>query len=238
MGLPTSIPSGGDGLDRFSAPLPDAELPQPPARQTVQAAPAVDPAQAEFEEFQRWKREREAKAAQTPAPARTQQPRTSPQPAQTKRSEVQLQQFVHSEQSQPIFEDEDSGQWAVDPKTGKRYKALPSTPKEAIAAYRKTKGAGLSKSEMMAFVQTQEDFDIDDLNGTAETFMAHLRVPPSPEEREEILRKRAELVQKQKAERAALDEELNDKEGTLEEPESDPFNENPPKKRGLFGRKN
>lgn len=238
MGLPTSIPSGGDGLDRFSAPLPDAEPPQAPARRVAQPVPTVDPAQAEFEEFQRWKREREAMAAQTPTPVRTQQPRTSPRSAQTRRSDVQLRQFVPNEQSEPPLEDDDSNQWAVDPKTGKRYKTLAATPKEALAAYKRTKGGGFTIAEMQALVGVQEDFDIDDLNGTAETFMAHLRVPPSPEEREEILRKRAELVQKQKAERAALDEELNDKEGTLEEPESDPFNENPPKKRGLFGRKN
>lgn len=238
MGLPTSIPSGGDGLDRFSTALPDAELPQAPARRSAQPVPTADPAQAEFEEFQRWKREREATATQTPSPARTQQPRTSPQPAQKRRSEVQLRQFVHNEPNQLSPEEEDSGQWAVDPKTGKRYKTLTATPKEALAAYKRTKGGGFTIAEMQALVGVQEDFDIDDLNGTAETFMAHLRVPPSPEEREEILRKRAELVQKQKAERAALDEELNDKEGTLEEPESDPFNENPTKKRGLFGRKN
>lgn len=237
MGLPTSIPSGGDGLDRFSAPLPDAGQPKAPARQVAPAAPAVDPAQAEFEEFQRWKREREAMASQAASPARTQQPRTSPQPTRTRRSDAQLQQPVHSGYSEDFAEDED-GEWALDPKTGKRYKALPSTPREAIAAYKRTKGKGLSKSEMLAFIETSEDFDIDDLNGTAETFMAHLRVPPSPEEREEILRKRAEMLQRQKAERAELDAELNDTEGTLEEPEADPFNENPPKKRGLFGRKN
>lgn len=153
------------------------------------------------------------------------------------RSEAQLRQPVYDDYSEGFAEDED-GEWALDPKTGKRYKALPSTPREAIAAYKRTKGKGLSKSEMLAFIETSEDFDIDDLNGTAETFMAHLRVPPSPEEREEILRKRAEMLQRQKAERAELDAELNDTEGTLEEPEADPFNENPPKKRGLFGRKN
>ena len=234
MGLPTSIPSGGDGLDRFSAPLPDAApLRSPEPRR----APAVDPAQAEFEEFQRWKREREAAAARTPPKAPIRQPRTSTRPAHPSVSNGQLQKTAYLEETLDPIEDE-STEWSVDPKTGKRYKSLPSTPKEAIAAYKKTKGAGLSKSEMMAFVQTQEDFDIDDLNGTAETFMAHLRVPPSLEEREEILRKRAELARRQKAERAELDAELNDKEGTLEEPESDPFNEAPTKKRGLFGRKN
>ena len=237
MGLPTSIPSGGDGLDRFSAPLPDAGQPKAPARQVASTAPAVDPVQAEFEEFQRWKREREAMASQAASPARTQQPRTSPQPAQRQPSEAQLQQPVHSEYSDAVAEDKD-GEWALDPKTGKRYKTLPSTPREAIAAYKRTKGKGLSKSEMLAFIETSEDFDIDDLNGTAETFMAHLRVPPSPEEREEILRKKAEMLQRQKAERAELDAELNDSEGVLEEPEADPFNENPPRKRGLFGRKN
>lgn len=241
MGLPTSIPSGGDGLDRFSSEPSHAE-PQNTAKPRVattqpKAVSEADTAQAEFEEFQRWKREREARIPEAASPGVTQQPRTSPRPTETKRSEARLQP-VHSDYSELPIEEEDTTEWALDPKTGKRYKALPSTPKEAIAAYKKTRGAGLSKSEMMAFIQTQDDFNIDDLNGTAETFMAHLRVPPSAEEREEILRKRAELIQKQKAERAALDEELNDKEGTLEEPEADPFNENPTKKRGLFGRKN
>lgn len=127
--------------------------------------------------------------------------------------------------------------WGYDPKTGKRYRLLATTPKEAVAAYRKTRGAGFTLGEMQALVAVQEGFDIDDLNGTAETFMAHLRVPPSPEEREEILRKKAEIAQRQRAERDSLNQELNEREGVLEEPESDPFKETPQKKRGLFGRK-
>lgn len=231
MGLPTSIPSGGDG-DSFNEPLPDVDLSSPLPAIEPQAPARDTSARDEFEEFQRWKREREAEAAQAAPRTRTQPARTSTRAERPVPVESQLQNHDELEAT------DDGGQWRVDPKTGKRYKTLTSTPKEAISAYRKTKGAGFSLSEMRSFVSVEDGFDIDDLNGAAETFMAHLRVPPSKEEREEILRTKAELVRKQKAKRAEIDAELNEKEGTLEEPEVDPFSENPPKKRGLFGRKN
>lgn len=230
MGIPTSIPSG-DRRDDFSEPLPDLDLPAPLPE------PAVDPRMAEFKEFQRWKKEQGAGAPQQQPTTRTRTPRTSPAPQRSRASngiveDTALPLDQHSEE--PLSDGE---RWSTDPKTGKRYKSLATTPKEALAAYKKTNGKGLSLSEIRSLVGIEEDFDIDDLNGTAETFMAHLRVPPSAAEREEILRKKAELAKQQRAERAELNQELDEKEGRIEEPESDPFSETTTKKRSIFSRK-
>jgi len=235
MGLPTSIPSGGDGLDRFSEPAPRAQpAPRSPQVQQRQkspaprqpdavAAPPVDP---EYEAFLRWKAEKEApkSTAQETVPARRSAP--APKPVQTRTEQL------------PSPSDRQEDGWEFDSKTGKYYKPLPAAPKEAIRAAKAAKGAGLDLNEMKRFFEVREDFDIDDLNSTAETFMAHLRIPPSKEEQEAILRRKAELAQEQREKRAELDQELNAKEGLIEEPESDPFLENQKAKRGLFGRKN
>jgi len=263
MGLPTSIPSGGDGLDRFSKPVaPRAaqsaapaqrsqsqdrpvQQRQPkgaskqkretnprstPALQVTPEAPAtsssttaaVDP---EYAAFLSWKAEQEAKASaqETVAAPRSAK---APQPVQT--DELP---------DEPVLDAPTDGDWVVDPKTGERYQQLPQASREAIRAYKGTKGAGFTLDEMKRFVGTQPDFDIDDLNGTAQIFMAHLRIPPSKEEQEAILRRKAELAEEQRAKRAEMDQELNAKEGILEDPDEDPFAENQKAKRGLFGRK-
>ena len=80
------------------------------------------------------------------------------------------------------------------------------------------------------------DLNIDDLNGEAKNFLGHLQIAPSAEEREAILRKKAEFAESQRVKKAELLQELDAKEGVLEEPEADPFAEKT-KKRGLFGRK-
>lgn len=56
--------------------------------------------------------------------------------------------------------------WKVDPKTGKKYRPLPKTKegpdgRPAIAV---------------------NDFNLDDMTGEADIFLAHLRVPPTQEE--------------------------------------------------------
>lgn len=131
---------------------------------------------------------------------------------------------------------QDGALWRTDPKTGKRYKVLMATPKEALVAYRRNKGV-ISKEQLMKLIELDEDFTLDDLNSTAETFMAHLRVPPSKEEKEALIRKKQQMTKAQEQERAALDQELEEKFGSLE-PEKDPFGDEPKRKRGLLSRKN
>lgn len=72
--------------------------------------------------------------------------------------------------------------WAIDPKTGKKYKQLASANPEAIKAFKASNGKGLSVEELMRYTADDDDFDLDDLNGSAETFLAHLRVPVPKEE--------------------------------------------------------
>jgi len=187
-------------------------------------AAAVDP---EYAAFLSWKAEQEARRASTQETVAAPRSAVAPQPVQT--DELP---------DESVGDEVLDGDWAIDPATGKRYKRLPQASREAIRAYKGTKGAGFTLDEMKRFVGFQENFDIDDLNGTAELFMPpRLRTPPSKEEQEAILRRKAELAEEQRAKRAEMDQELNAKEGILEEPEVDPFAENQKAKRGLFGRK-
>lgn len=226
MALPTNIPSGGDGLDKFSNPSPEDNFTDSlPVLEDETEELTQD--EIEYREFQKWKREK-AKAE------KRLQNSKKPQSNKTKTTSAANRQNISSEKTQS--ESLDSG-WEVDPKTGKRYKALAPTSKEVIAAYKKTKGAGFDRRQAMAIIEVEEDFEIDDLNGLAETFLPHLRVPPSKEEQEELIRKKKEMAEQQKRDRDALYAEIEEKEGAIPEPEVDPFKEEKPKKRGLFGRK-
>lgn len=232
MGLP-KITSMDDGADGFSEPLPDLDVPTPlPSIGRADPRPAEDRELREFEEFQRWKKMREAQTAedtQTPAAPRA---TTRTRPKQKKPSIVDVAtaptRATMAEQELPHFPDSTTGtggstdglRQRVDPKTGVSYYEIPKTK------------MGDDGRPVLAM-----DLDIDDLNGEAKNFLGHLQVAPSKEEQEEILRKRSELIREQRAKREELDRELNAKEGNLEEPETDPFNEKPTKKRGLFGRK-
>lgn len=76
--------------------------------------------------------------------------------------------------------------YAVDPVTGKQYKLLPAAAPEAVRAHKNNpKGMGLD--EFMRYTKADESFDMDDLNGAAELFLPHLRVPPDKEEQKRIL---------------------------------------------------
>lgn len=98
------------------------------------------------------------------------------------------------------FYDEDGLLWAIDPKYGKKYRVLEGASPEAVKA---GKGGFDSLSALRAYVDEDvEGFDIDDLNGTAEAFLAHLRVPPDKEEMERLRKARA-LQQKRQDEEYA-----------------------------------
>lgn len=243
MGLPTNIPSGGDGLDRFSNPSPMDDL-SSPLPDVEEGLPLIEEDSveelSEFELFQKWKQEQQSTNSNGATKAPKQSKRSSQHASKNNRSDATTattaRQAKTKEPEVATEVDTDDG-WAIDSRTGKRYKPLMATPKEVLAAYKKTKGAGFDRKQAMAMIEVQDDFSIDDLNGSAETFMAHLRVPPSKEEREELIRMKSEMAKKQKEAKALADAELNAKEGSIPEPEVDPFNENKNQKRGLFGRK-
>lgn len=236
MALPRHIPAG-DGSDSDSPPQikrprptsirakAEEESPLPVIEEELpELANEEDQRRAEYEEFLRW-RDSKGKDPQPPASV----PRHRSTPPQSK-------------PVQPVAEDsfeeqpaDESNRWAIDKKTGKSYKKFIEIPKEEIEYFNKSKGS--MTRQMRELIDSEVDFDIDDLNGTATTFMAHLRVPPSPEEREEILRKKAEIAKRQQRDREELNQQIDSKDGVLEEPEVDPFQEKSAPKRGLFGRK-
>lgn len=112
----------------------------------------------------------------------------------------------------PSVPEEDDG-WRVDPKTGKRYKQLKMSSKEAIAASRKNKNSGLTLEQARQLIAEEEDFDVDDLNGAANTFLAHLRVPPNKEELEKLKQERIKKMRQQASEYQNLQENLSEKYG-------------------------
>lgn len=246
MGLPRSIPSGGAGLDTFSEkPAPQASRPtsnkkptdaapkvakpkstgatqrtqqaseKAPVKATPkkapqkQSLPAESEVLSEFEEFQRWKQMKEAGAKQPATPSKKSQAKST--------SSVQDEGFV--DDAFETVEDESVLKTKIDPKTGLAYYEIPKT---------KMGSDGRPVLEV--------DIDIYDLNGEAEAFMSHLRIPPSKEEREALLAKRAEMAKQQRLEKEENDKELEAKYGSLEQ-EVDPFNEKSLKKRGLFKKK-
>lgn len=104
--------------------------------------------------------------------------------------------------------------WDIDPKTGKKYKKLLGAPPEAIRVGRK---GGLSKEQLEAITVFDEDFDIDDLNSTAEMFLAHLRVPPDKEEQKRLLEEKKKKRRASDAAYKAAQEFLDQKDKEREE---------------------
>lgn len=90
--------------------------------------------------------------------------------------------------------------WKVDPKTGKRYKMLPGIDHNVIRDARKSGAKSFSLEQLQEHVNNDPDFDGDDLNKSAEIFMAHLRVPPNKEEQERLRQEKRERIARLKEE--------------------------------------
>lgn len=82
--------------------------------------------------------------------------------------------------------------WAIDEETGKKYKVIGGY-KPGVMQHSKAiiKAGGFHLDQLKKIYEVDEDFDMDDLNGSAETFLAHLRVPPSKEEQLKLREERA-----------------------------------------------
>lgn len=91
--------------------------------------------------------------------------------------------------SNKIVKDKDGREWAIDQKTGKKYRLLPAASEEMLKAS-KSNGGFLSKEQLERMHKTVDDFDVNDLNSAAELFMGHLRVPMSDEERDAYKKER------------------------------------------------
>lgn len=95
------------------------------------------------------------------------------------------------------FVDRDGHEWAIDGKTGKKYRVLPSAPDELVAAAKK--GHYPTRETLLNNYEEIDDFDVNDLNATASLFMSHLRVPIDRAERERLRKLRAKMMEEQKA---------------------------------------
>lgn len=89
----------------------------------------------------------------------------------------------------------------VDKKTGLEYELLPGSDKEAVKAYKSTKGKGLGINEMFKYTDLAEDFDGFDLVSDAKKFLPHMRVPISEEERQAALKKLKESKKRERMQR-------------------------------------
>lgn len=91
---------------------------------------------------------------------------------------------VSSPESQVEYEADPNSEleegWAIDEKTGKKYKMIPKS------VY---KGKGKNAIPLLMI----EDFDADDMTGEAETYLSHLRVPPDKEEQERLKQLKAQM---------------------------------------------
>ena len=145
---------------------------------------------------------------------RRQQPRTRTDETVNNRQRAQPTRGRATPSAVPPESDAntDNEGWETDPKTGKRYKTLAATPKEAIAAYKKA-GGQVSYRDLAKYVTSDDDFDLDDLDGAANTFLAHLRVPPDKKEMERLRQEKIKRTKKQQDTFDNIQNTLTDKYG-------------------------
>lgn len=103
---------------------------------------------------------------------------------------------------EPVEDELEEG-WAIDPKTGVKYKTIPKSVFE---------GKGKNAIPVLAI----EDFDVDDMTGEAETYLGHLRIPPNKEEQEKLKQLRAQMRRNSDASYAEANKDELEKE---DEPE-------------------
>lgn len=97
--------------------------------------------------------------------------------------------------------DENGSEWRTDPKTGKRYKVMQGVDPEFLRAAKRQGATELGFDDLMDQVKLDPDFDGDDLNSSAEIFMAHLRVAPDKKEQQQLREERSARIRKLRQER-------------------------------------
>jgi hypothetical protein len=94
--------------------------------------------------------------------------------------------------------------WAIDEKTGKKYKTIPKS------VY---KGKGKNAIPVLMI----EDFDADNMTGEAETYLSHLRVPPDKDEQERLKQLRAQMRKRSDASYAEANKDELEKTNEADE---------------------
>jgi hypothetical protein len=82
--------------------------------------------------------------------------------------------------------------WVIDVETGKRFKQLKGYKRGVMKhSTAVIKAGGLTLDQLRTAVDEEPDFDLDNLNGAANTFLSHLRVPLDKEEQKRLREERA-----------------------------------------------
>jgi hypothetical protein len=131
---------------------------------------------------------------------------TPPQPvkkAPVKRPIAKPVPVVTAPEPEPEEDDELEEGWAIDEKTGAKYKTIPKSVYQ---------GKGKNAVPLLMI----EEFDVDNMTGEAETYLSHLRIPPNKQEQAELLRLRAELRKRSDASYEAANRD------EIEKPQEEP----------------
>lgn len=131
-----------------------------------------------------------------PAPQRLKSPET-PQKSEHNRTHTEPEK---TRQTRPERREKARKQpeipegFVKDEKTGKIYKELPKNSPDAIKEFVKTPRKSYTIDQMFKSVELDKDMDAIDLNKSANLFLAHLRVPPDPEEKKKLREEYAQKV--------------------------------------------
>lgn len=130
-------------------------------------------------------------------PSMPELPSFTPEP-EVRRPAVQETSAVQSRSEAPrsVTPQRESKQlpegWEIDAETGKPFKQLTGYKKGVMKhSSAVIKAGGMTLTQLRAAVDEEPDFNLDDLNGSAETFLSHLRVPPNKEEQKRLIEERA-----------------------------------------------
>lgn len=141
-----------------------------------------------------------------------------PVPAPTEESLPEIPETRASEPSSdrtpPRSAERTEEGFSIDPKTGKKYKELPGFKPGVLenkAAVKIAKTVGMTLTQLRATTEMDPDFNLDDLNGSANLFLPHLRVPPNKEEQ---MRLREEKAKRQQAYNSAFERSSGEEESS------------------------
>lgn len=167
--------------------------PPPPKKQSARSEVADDALpEIEFDSVTEPRIERQAPQRKpAPSPKPHSEPREVRQP---KPSKPKVTPRVEETTERQVEEELPEG-WAIDKKTGKKYKLLPKTQYD---------------DDGLPMLQV-EDFDDLNLNNEAERFLAHLRVAPDREEQKRLREKRAQMQKESNKKYTKITQELSEK---------------------------
>lgn len=178
------------------------------------------PEQIEYIKKERLRRKKEAEKnekiiQQKQAKDNEERLKRQQQESSARKARRQPEQNQDSHRNNNVFTDDNhsNDEYAIDPVTGVKYKKLPAASKDVIRADKKSGGLGIEQLRNMI---PEADFDLNDLDGAANSFLAHLRVPPDKEEMKRLREEKIARAKAQNDEYKQKETELEEKYGSLE----------------------